>query len=352
MIKPVPNIASMSPYQLATLDSAYISLAQNESAFPPSPKAIDAASAALVDASLYSDPDWTVLRSAIADVHHIDSQQIVCGAGSMELIGALLHTYSGSQDQVLGTQYGYMFVKTVCQQTGASYIQAAEENYTVSVDNMLSSLTDKTRIVFVCNPGNPTGTRISSSEIVRLRNSLPESCLLIVDQAYGEFDLQDHSDVFALVERGNTVIVRTFSKAYCMAGMRVGWAYASLEIVGQMRKLLNPNNISNVALKMATAAITDQQYLQQVVTDTARLRDDLREQLQDSDIPIPESHTNFLLLPAADENAAGSLDSKLKHGGFIARNMAGYGLGDCIRITVGTEETMQQVARILLKSDQ
>jgi len=351
VIKPVPNIASMSPYQLATLDNAYVSLAQNESAFSPSPKAIDAASAAIADAYLYSDPDWTILRSAIADVHHIDSQQIMCGAGSMELIGTLLHTYSGFQDQVLGTQYGYMFVKTVCQQTGATYIQAAEENYTVSVDNMLALLTDDTRIVFVCNPGNPTGTRIPSAEIIRLRNRLPENCLLIVDQAYGEFDLQDHSDVFGLVERGNTAIVRTFSKAYCMAGMRVGWAYASLEIVEQIRKLLNPNNISNVALKMATAAVKDQQYLQQVVASTAKLRDDLREKLQGKDMPIPESHTNFLLLPTADENAAGSLDIKLKRGGFIARNMAGYGLGDCLRLTVGSDETMQQVARILLESD-
>ena len=260
-----------------------------------------------------------------------------------------MHTYSGSQDQVLGTQYGYMFVKTVCQQTGATYIQAAEENYTVSVDNILSSLTDKTRIVFVCNPGNPTGTRVSSVEIVRLRNAMPEDCLLIVDQAYGEFDLQDHRDVFALVERGNTVIVRTFSKAYCMAGMRVGWAYAPLEIVGQIRKLLNPNNISNVALKMATAAMTDQQYLQQVVTGTAKLRDALREQLQDSDTSIPESHTNFLLLPTTDENAASSLDNKLKESGFLARNMAGYGLGDCLRLTISSAEHMQQVSNVLLE---
>lgn len=351
MIKPVPNIASMSPYQLATLDSAYISLAQNESAYPPSPKAIEAASVALASAYLYSDPDWTILRAAIADVHRIDSQQIICGAGSMELIAALLHTYAGPEDDVLGTQYGYMFVKTACQQSGATYIEAAEENYTVSVDNLLGSLTDDTCIVFVCNPGNPTGTRIASADIVRLRNNLPENCLLIVDQAYGEFDLQDHQDVFALVERGNTVIVRTFSKAYCLAGMRVGWAYAPVGVVTELRKLLNPNNISNVALQMATAAMKDQQYLQQVVTGTSKLRDDLREKLQQAGMSLPESHTNFLLLPTANESAASTLDNKLKNGGFIARAMSGYGLGNCLRLTIGTNENMQQVSRVLLASD-
>ena len=198
MIRPVTQLATMAPYELASLDNSLVSLAQNESLLPPSPKALEAGQRALSSAELYPDPDWTELREAIASVHQLDARKILCGAGSMELIATCLQAYAGVNDEVLGTEFGYLFVATVCQAIGARYIQAAEADYKVCVDSLLAKVTTKTRIVFVCNPGNPTGTRISNSELIRLREQLPQDVQLIIDQAYAEFDQQSHKSICLL----------------------------------------------------------------------------------------------------------------------------------------------------------
>ena len=187
MIRAVPAIAAMAGYALAELDApGAVSLAQNESAFAPSPKALQAGQKALADAALYPDPDWTALRAAIASVHQIPADQILCGAGSMELIGAIIRAFAGPSDTVLGTEFGYLFAATASQQAGASHLRAPEPSLVVSVDLLLAAVTPDTRIVFLCNPGNPSGTRILNADILRLRDGLRDDILLVVDQAYGE----------------------------------------------------------------------------------------------------------------------------------------------------------------------
>ena len=202
MIRAVPAIAAMAGYALAELDApGAVSLAQNESAFAPSPKALQAGQKALADAALYPDPDWTALRAAIASVHQIPADQILCGAGSMELIGAIIRAFAGPSDTVLGTEFGYLFAATASQQAGASHLRAPEPSLVVSVDLLLAAVTPDTRIVFLCNPGNPSGTRILNADILRLRDGLRDDILLVVDQAYGEFDDQNPADVLGLVTR-------------------------------------------------------------------------------------------------------------------------------------------------------
>jgi len=164
MIEAVPNIAAMAPYQLASLDEQLVSLAQNESAFPPGQSVLEAAVHAMQGLTLYPDPDWKELRDSIAAVHKLDTELLMCGAGSMELIG-VLHAFAGPNSEVIGSEFGYLFVATVCRQIGARYQTVGEEDYTVSVDRLLKAVNEKTRIVFVCNPGNPTGTRLSVESI-------------------------------------------------------------------------------------------------------------------------------------------------------------------------------------------
>ena len=193
MIRPVAHIKNMAAYALADLGNNHtVSLAQNESAFPASPAAIAAGRAAMADLPLYPDPEWNDLRAAIAEVHGLDPSRILCGAGSMELIGCLIRAYAGPGDRVLGTEYGYAFVATAAAQVQADYVKARELDLTVSVDEILNAVTSDTRIVFVCNPGNPTGTLIPNSELLRLRSDLPADVLLVVDQAYAEFS--DHAN--------------------------------------------------------------------------------------------------------------------------------------------------------------
>lgn len=338
----------MAGYALADLgDATAVSLAQNESAFPASPRAILAGQAAMAGATLYPDPDWRDLRAAIAGVHGLPADGILCGAGSMELIGALIRAYAGPGDEVLGSAYGYLFVATACQQSGARYVRAPEPDLTVAVDLLLAAVTPATRIVFLCNPGNPTGTRIPNAEVVRLRAGLPAEVLLVVDQAYGEFDDQDHAPVFDLVSRGDTVVLRTFSKAYGLAAARVGWGCFPPEIAGGTRKLLNPNNISCASQDMATAAMHDQAHMRSVVHRTAAIRERFTDRLRGAGLLVPQSHTNFVLIRYPDATMAERADHALRGAGFILRRMGGYGLPTCLRATIGSMDVMDAVADIL-----
>ncbi len=343
MINPVTNVAAMAAYELADLQPTLLSLAQNESAYPCSPLAIEAGRQALQDVHLYSDPDWLALREAIGSVHSLPVDQVLCGAGSMEIIAAIIRTYSQASDEVLGTAYGYLFVATACKQAGSTYRQAAEPLLQVDVDELLANVSDATRIVFVCNPGNPTGTRIPNAELVRLRDNLPRDVLLVIDQAYAEFDDQDPSAAFDLIERGNTIITRTLSKAYALAGQRVGWGAFPADIAVQVRKLLNPNNVSGVAQGMATAAMLDQKYMLGLVKKTAETRRLLRNTLTEQGWEVPDSHTNFLLMVLNSVEACRRLDSTLRKAGFLARGMGGYNLAHCLRLTIAKPEDMERV---------
>lgn len=348
MIRAVQNVAAMAGYALADLgDSRAISLAQNESAFAPSPKAIAAGQAALATATLYPDPDWRELRLAISSVHGLLAEDLLCGAGSMELIGCLIRAFAGPGDEVLGTAYGYLFVATACQQSGATYVQAAEPDLSVSVDHLLAQVTSATRIVFVCNPGNPTGTRVANSEILRLRSNLPSDVMLVVDQAYGEFDDQDQTPVFDMVARGDTVVLRTLSKAYGLAAARVGWGLFPPQINVQIRKLLNPNNISAMSQSMAAAAMLDQSHIQHVVQETARIRDHFADRVRASGLIVPHSHTNFVLIQYPDAEAVEQTDTALRTADYILRGMRGYGLPECLRVTVGPADVMDAVGDII-----
>lgn len=351
MIRAVPAVAGMDSYTLAELGGTdSVSLAQNESAYPASPMALAAGREALAQSAQYPDPDWRELRTAVAEVHpEVADHSVLFGAGSMELIGCLIRAFAGPGHTVLGSRYGYLFVGTAALQAGAAYETAPEPDFTVSVDALLDAVTPSTRIVFVCNPGNPTGTRIKNAELVKLRNALPDDVMLVVDQAYAEFDDQDHRPVFALVSRGDTVVTRTLSKAYGLAGARVGWGIFPQAIATQVRKLLNPNNVSLVSQAMAAAALRDQNHVADIVDRTARQRDATCERLRAAGYTIPDSATNFLLIKFATESKAAAADAELRSAGLLLRGMKGYGLPDCLRATVGPAEALERMTEILEK---
>ena len=302
-----------------------VSLAQNESAFPASPAAVSAGQNALAQLPLYPDPDWVELRAAISEIHGLQSGRILCGAGSMELIGCLIRAYAGVEDRVLGTEYGYAFVASAAAQVQAGYVKASEIELTVSVNDILNAVEPSTKIVFVCNPGNPTGTLIPNSELVKLRTALPEDVLLVVDQAYAEFadEANDPAEIFALVDRGDTVVMRTFSKAYGLAGSRVGWGYFPDDIAQQVRKLLNPNNVSIPSQAAASAAMRDQSHMRKVVADTARIRDRFAADCREMGLRVPASHTNFVLLRFASAAQAQQADIALRSNNLLMRGMGG-----------------------------
>ena len=350
MIRPVPHVGAMGAYALADMGRANtISLAQNESGFPASPSAIAAGQSVMGQMPLYPDPEWSELRGAIAQVHGLNPENILCGAGSMELIGCLIQAYAGLGDRVLGTDYGYAFASSAAAQVQANYVKAREVDLSVSVDEILNAVTPQTRIVFLCNPGNPTGTLIPNTDILRLREGLAGDVLLVVDQAYGEFSdaSEGPAEIFDLVARGDTVVLRTFSKAYGLAGARVGWGYFPPKIAHEIRKLLNPNNISIPSQAAATAAMRDQTHMRDVVIKTAAIRDQFAAEMRALGLEVPESQTNFVLIRFASVNAAQRVDAALRAKNLLLRGMAGYGLGDCLRATVYSPDIMARVATII-----
>jgi histidinol-phosphate aminotransferase len=347
-LKATAHIEAMSAFALANFGGFdRQTLAQNESAFPPSPRAIEAGRDAVARSHLYPDPDWTLLRDAIARTYGVERDLILCGAGSMELIACTIAAFAGPGANVLGTDYAYSFAASAAARVGATYVKAAERGFEVSIDAILAALTPATRIVFVCNPGNPTGTRVKNAEVLRLRAALPGDVLLMIDQAYGEFDDQDPQAVFALAGRGDTVVLRSLSKAYGLAGARIGWGLFAPPVAAQVRKMQNSNQVSTVSLAMAVAAVEDQAYMRATVAHTSGICDRFAQGLRAVGYQVPESRTNFVLVRFADAAAAAAADGALRGADLIVRGMAGYGLTDCLRITIGPPDVMDRALRAL-----
>lgn len=347
-IRASAHIEAMSAFALADLGGHDVpTLAQNESAFPPSPHAIAAGREAVMRSHLYPDPDWTVLRDTLAAVYNVDRDLILCGNGSMDLIACTIRAFAHEGSEVLATDYAYNFSAAATAQAGAVFIKAPETDFTVSIDSMLAAVSPATRIVFLCNPGNPTGTRIANSEIHRLRSALRPDILLIVDQAYGEFDDQDPRAIFDLVGAGNTVVLRTLSKAYGLAGARIGWGLFPPAVAAQVRKLQNSNNVTVVSLAMAVAALEDQDYMRLTVSKTAGIRDRFAGRLKAAGYQVVPSSTNFVLVRMEDAASARLAEQVLRQEGIIVRGVGGYGLAECLRATVGPESVMESALRVL-----
>ena len=353
MIEPTPIVAKMQAFPLADMSAPagkrVIRLAQNESAFPPSPRAVAAAQDALIDPTAYPDPGWSALRQAIGQAYSVDPELILCSAGSMDVIAALIQAFVGPGDRVLSTAHGYGYFKTAALFAGAEYDSVPEPGLVVSVDLLLEAVQPTTRIVAVANPGNPTGTRISRTELLRLRDGLPDDVILLIDEAYAEFTDPLGEQMFDLVDRGNTVVTRSFSKAYALAGQRIGWGLFPSELGVHARKLLTPGGVTHASLAAAQAAVKDQDYLAWLVRATAAIRESFADGLARIDLaPLP-SHTNFVLVPFDSVEAAESARLAMQEEAIIVRPMGAYALPDCLRITIDASEDMDFTLKVLTK---
>ena len=350
MIDANPGIAAMDAYQLPDISVpdgvTPIILAQNEHSFPPSKKVRDAIIAAIDESQLYSDTDCRQLRGAIAAVHELDAGRVFCGSGSMELMSALVQCYLSAGDRIAMSEYSYLFMRTLARMMGAEVDLAAEKNYCVDTDALLASVQPSTRLVFLVNPGNPCGTTVSESDVRQLRAELPSDVMLLIDEAYAEY-VETPLNLFDLVDAGNTVITRTFSKIYGLAGLRVGWGYFPEEILMQMRKVLLPGGIALLSQAAAGAAIEDQGAMHLARRENALQRDFLCQGLDRLGLLAVSSQTNFVLADFSTSERAASAFDFLRKRGIVVRPMDGYGLPACLRITVGIEAHMQQTIAAL-----
>ncbi len=350
-IRPQPGILDIALYvggesRLAGRDDV-LKLSSNENPFGPSPAAQQALAASAAELHRYPSTDHMALRQAIASVHGLDAARIICGVGSDEIIHFLCQAYAGPGDEVIYTEHGFGMYKISARAAGATPVEVPEARRVIDIDAILAACTARTRLVFIANPANPTGTMIDLGQVARLADGLPEQAILVLDGAYAEF-AAGYDGGAALVERrANVVMTRTFSKLYGLGGLRVGWGYAPREIIDVLNRIRGPFNLSGPALAAAEAAVKDTDFVAMCLEQNATWRDWLAKVLADLGVPSDASHTNFILARFADEAEATACDTHLRADGIIVRRVAGYKLPHCLRITVGDEAGCRRVARAI-----
>ena len=323
-----------------------VKLSANENPLGCSPLAL-AARADAVHPSLYPDGDSTALREAIGTLHGIDPARIIMGAGSGEVLYLAASAYTGPGDEVLFSQYSFSLYDIIARRSGAEPVEAAAKDYGTNVDAMLGAVTDRTRVVIVANPNNPTGTYLPRSEIARLHAGLPAGVLLVLDQAYAEYVAPQHDDgsLELAANQPNVLVTRTFSKAYGLAGERVGWGTGSLAVIEVLNRIRGAFNVSNEAQAMALVALADQDFVAHSRHHNAEVRRrfvDAVEALGNHGISVVPSEANFVLVLFEGKLAGKAAYDGLAERGYITRWFAG--LAHCLRITVGTGEQMDAIA--------
>ncbi len=289
------------------------------------------------------------LKDAIAARHGIDPAGVLCGNGSDELLGLIAQTFLSPGDEGLYSQYGFLSYPIAIRSAGGVPVVAPERNLTADVDALLAHVSDKTRVVFLANPNNPTGSKLPRSELVRLHKGLPPQTLLVLDAAYAEYVADaDYEPGLALVEANeNVVMTRTFSKAYGLAGVRLGWMYAKPYVIDAINRIRGPFNVNAAAQAAGVAALQDAAHLAKAVAHNARWLPWLSERIAALGLDVAPSSGNFVLIRFRDAAHASRADAALTADGFVLRGMGGYGLPGCLRLTVGDEEANAGVVAAL-----
>jgi histidinol-phosphate aminotransferase len=327
--------------------SNVVKLSSNENPYGPSPASVEALRRASFELHRYPSTDHAELRAAIGEIHGVDADNVICGVGSDEVLQFIAQSFSGPGDEVIYTEHGFSMYPILAHAAGATPVKVPENERVVDVDAILAACTDKTRIVFIANPANPTGTMIDLDECARLADGLPEGALLVLDGAYAEF-VEGYDGGAKLAEtRENVIMTRTFSKIYGLGGLRIGWGYAPRAIIDVLNRVRQPFNLSNTQLAAAEAAVRDTAYTEKCRSDNARLRSWLAEALDAHGVPSDPSDTNFILARFKDEAEASACDEYLKSQGLIVRKVGGYGLPNCLRITIGDEPSCRRVAHAI-----
>jgi histidinol-phosphate aminotransferase len=354
MLTPRPGILEIDPYVGGDASAPgavrVIRLASNENPLGCGKAARAAYRSLSGELHRYPDGAATALREAIAESEGLDAARIVCGTGSDELISLLTNAYAGPGDEVLYSEHGFLMYPIAARSVGAEPVAAPETELTADVEALLSRVSARTRICFLANPNNPTGSYLSAAALRRLREELPSKVLLVVDAAYAEYVTADnYANGRDLVEaRDDVVMTRTFSKVHGLAALRLGWAYCPAGIADVLHRVRGPFNVNAPALAAGAAAVRDHEHLARSRDHNGRCRDWFSTRARRLGLDVFPSAGNFLLLRFPDpRRPASEALAALKARGILLRGLAAYGLPDCLRITIGTRQDMRASATAL-----
>ena len=351
MTKPKPGIMEISPYvggrhAVGGVDNP-VKLSSNESALGASPLAVAAYKDASGGLDIYPEGSAKILREAIAKTYGLDAGRIVCGNGSDELLTLLANAYLHPGDEVMFTEHGFLVYRIATLANSATPVVVPEKNFRADVDAMLAAVTPKTKLVYLANPNNPTGSYIRYDEVRRLHAGLPATAILVIDAAYAEYVRRnDYEAGIELVATNNNVVMtRTFSKIYGLAGLRVGWAYCPAHVADVLNRIRGPFNVSVPAQRAAAAALDDRVHVEKNAAHNEKWRDWLTAEIRKLGLKVDDSVGNFILIHFGRQKGrtANDADHFLAARGLILRGVVAYGLPDCLRLTIGPEDANRAV---------
>ena len=346
----IEGIHAYAPGAAAGADGRpLIKLSANENPLGTSPPAL-AALAAAGEPSRYPDPQALALRDAIGRLHGIDPARIVCGTGSDDLLNLAAHAFAGPGDEVLFPRFSFAVYEIAARRCGATAVESADADYAADVDALLAAVSERTRVVFLANPNNPTGSWLPASEVARLHAGLPRDVLLVLDQAYAEYLEEDDGGLALAAAHANVLVTRTFSKIYGLASERVGWATGHPELIAALNRIRGPFNVTTSGQASALAALGDQDFVATSRSANAATRARFIAALATLGNrgihPLP-SKGNFVLVLFEDTLSAEAACEGLAQRGYATRWLPGQGLPNALRITIGTADQMDEVAAIL-----
>ncbi|WP_025897637.1 histidinol-phosphate transaminase [Sneathiella glossodoripedis] len=347
---PKPGILDITPYvggkSTGGSGQTVAKLSSNETPLGASTKAKTALKEMADKLHLYPDGGSTALIEAIAEVHKLPTDRLICGNGSDELLSLITNAYAGPGDEVLFSQHGFLVYELAAMANGATPVKAPEQNLTTDVDALLAAVTDRTKILFLANPNNPTGTYISADEVARLHAGLRSDILLVLDAAYAEYVRKpDYESGAKLVaENDNVIMTRTFSKIYGLSALRLGWAYGPSHVIDVLHRVRGPFNVNAAAHAAGIAAVKDQEFVEAAVAHNDKWIPILTQSLRGMGLGVTDSVGNFILIDfAGTGKEASAADQYLSDRGLILRSVASYGLPTCLRMSVGTDDENRAV---------
>jgi histidinol-phosphate aminotransferase len=355
-VTPKPGVLEIDPYvggraHAPGAEGPVYKLSANESPLGPSPEAVAAFQSAQGSLEIYPEGSAKILREAIGQVHGLNPERIVCGNGSDEILTMLANAFLRPGDEVMFSEHGFLVYRIATLANSATPVVVPEKNYRTDVDAMLTRMSAKTRLVYVTNPSNPTGTYLTGEELRRLHAGMPKTALLVIDAAYAEYVRRNDFDTgMELVSQfDNVVMTRTFSKIYGLAGLRVGWAFCPAHVVDVLNRVRGPFNVNVPAQRAAAAALRDRKHLSQSFEYNEKWRDWLTAGIRKTGLRVDDSVANFVLIhfPESGPHTATAADAFLGERGLVLRHVAAYGLPHCLRLTIGSEEANRKVVAAL-----
>src|ERR1700751_68216 len=353
MSRPVPNpgILEIAPYTpgkspVPEPGRKVFKLSANETPFGPSPKAKEAYKHAVEHLEDYPEGTSRVLREAIGRAFGLDPDRIICGAGSDEILNLLAHTYLKQGDEAISTAHGFLVYPIATMANGARNVVVPETDFTANVDAILKAVTPRTRIVWLANPNNPTGTYLPFDEVQRLRARLAAELLLVLDAAYSDYVSRNDYElgIELVATTDNTVVTHTFSKIHGLAALRIGWMFAPAHIVDAVNRIRGPFNVTMPAMLAAVAAIEDTAHQQMSKVHTEKWRNWLTEEISRLGLKVTPSVANFVLIHFPEKGkTADEADAFLTKRGLVRRGLKNYHLPHALGMTIGTEEANRLV---------